>query len=214
MKISFGIISDGTKDERITQIINSIYANNIPKDSFEIIIVGNSKIIADNTIVLPFDESQKPGWITKKKNEITKIAQFDNIVYTHDYVSFSPSWYEGFLRFGQDWDICMTPIITKDGGRYRDWAIMGTGHIGGSWYYRDYTKPDNQELDINGLYWVAKRSFMERFPLNEALVWGDGEDKFWSDQHRGRRKYVINTNSWVFLLKNRFAHCCWRKDVL
>lgn len=210
MKVTFGIITDGTKDERIVQIVNSIYANNIPKDSFEIIVVGNSKIVADNTRVIPFDESQKPGWITKKKNLITEEAKFDTIVYSHDYFKYSPEWYQGFLNCTYDWDICMCPLITTDGLRYRDFARMGRGNEGGSWYWIPYEEVNPKQWDISGGWWISRKETMKRYPLNENLVWGEGEDGEMSDRMRGNVVYVCNSNSFVHLMKPKQILCRWK----
>ena len=79
MDFTFGIITNGTTDNFVETVVNSILAQNIP--NFEIIIVGNSGVKADNTRVIPFDETQRNMWITRKKNIITEEAKFDNIVY-------------------------------------------------------------------------------------------------------------------------------------
>ena len=121
MDFTFGIITNGSSDDFVEIVINSILSQNIP--NFEIIVVGNSNVKAENTRVIPFDETQRPMWITKKKNIITNEAKFDNIVYLHDYVFLSKNWYDGFLKFGNDFDVCMTKILNRDGSRYRDWTL-------------------------------------------------------------------------------------------
>jgi predicted acetyltransferase len=42
---------------------------------------------------------------------------------------------------------------------------------------------------------------MEKFPLNEALSWGDGEDVFWSKEVREHFIFNMNENSSVFIMK-------------
>ncbi len=102
MNFSFGIITNGYEDLRINQIIDSIEKQNIT--SYEIIIVGNSKVKRKNTQIIEFDESILPAWITKKKNIVTEIARFENIVYLHDYIELVDDWYAGFLKFGDNFD--------------------------------------------------------------------------------------------------------------
>lgn len=119
IEFTFGIITDGSCDNNIEKIIDSIESNNIPK--YEIIIVGNSKIIRNNTFIYEFDETQKDRcWITRKKNIIAENAKYDNIVILHDYVKITPNWYHGFLKYGNNFKICCSKIINKNGVRFRD----------------------------------------------------------------------------------------------
>ena len=83
---SFGIITSPDSKNDINLIVNSIRKQNIP--NYEIIIVGSIKNdFGDDVKVIKFDESIKPGWITKKKNIITSQSSFENIVYLHDCIS-------------------------------------------------------------------------------------------------------------------------------
>ena len=121
MEFTFGIITSGTEDENINIIIDGIEKQNIP--TYEIIIVGNSKVSRKNTRVVQFNDEHIPKWITRKKNIITNIAKLENIVYLHDYVVIADDWYKSFLKFGNNFDLCMSRITNYDGTRYRDWCI-------------------------------------------------------------------------------------------
>lgn len=201
MKFTFGIITSPGTDGFIQQIVDSICEENIPE--FEILIIGGSTPYEDGALkVIPFDENQKRMWITRKKNLITQNAKYENIVYLHDYITFLPGWYNGFLKFGNDFEVCITPILNSDNTRFRDWTL---------WF--DDPNPDRQRLlpyevtnlskymYISGAYWVAKKRLMEQFPLDEALSWGESEDIKWSKQVREVYDFKINTNSCVKLLK-------------
>ena len=110
MNFTFGIITTNTVDQLV---LNSIYNQNIPE--FEIVIVGGHPIIDYKHIThIPFDETVKQNWITRKKNIITKNAKYDNIVFMHDYVQLNKNWYTEFLKFGNEWDICMNKIYNLD----------------------------------------------------------------------------------------------------
>lgn len=65
MNITFGIITDGKSDANILRIIESI--NNLQIPFYEIIIIGNSRIKSISVKIIPFDENQKKGWLTKKR---------------------------------------------------------------------------------------------------------------------------------------------------
>ena len=43
---------------------------------------------------------------------------------------------------------------------------------------------------------------MQQFPLNEDLVWGQGEDVEWSKRVRSVYNFTMNQNSSVFILKS------------
>lgn len=208
---TFGIITSGNNDPYLNIIIDSIEDENIPE--YEILIIGNTNLQRKNTKVIPFDESIKPAWITKKKNLITKHAKFDNIVYMHDYIRLLRGWYSGFLKFGDTFDVCSNVILNQNGTRYRDWVIA-------PWLSHHLPLPSNlhpfyqipYDLThltkfqyISGAYWVAKKKVMEAVPLDESRCWGQSEDVFWSHEINKKFNISLNRNSAVALLhfKNR-----------
>lgn len=210
MKFTFGIITDGQKPEQLRAIVDSI-CNNVPGDKCEIIIVGgNSTFLSNEPRIthVTFDETVKPAWITRKKNLITRMAKYENVVYMHDYIEIGEDWYDGFLEFGDDFDVCMTRILNVDGSRYRDWVTW--------WDYSytalslpnapgmvlpPYTYKNTRKMYISGAYWVGKRWYMLKYPLDEEKSWGQGEDVEWSLQRRETWNYKMNPLSTVALLK-------------
>lgn len=198
---SFGIITGGFNDHFLSIVVDSIRNLNLP--NYEIIIVGNTNVKCD--VNIPFDESSKQMWITKKKNIITNNAKYDNIVYLHDYVIFDRDWYNGYKLFGDNFDICMNVILNNDGSRFRDWCIWEPSRIGNSGPgLMPYDITDlSKFMYISGSYWVAKKQVMLDFPLDESLIWGQGEDVLWSKQVTSKYEFSINTNSVVRLLKQK-----------
>lgn len=208
MKFTFGIITSGHSDDLLSKCIDSIKKLSIPE--YEIIVIGNTSIL-DNIIKIPFDESVKDKWITRKKNLITQHANYENIVYCHDYIVFGKNWYNGFLKYGNNFNLCMTQILNKDNTRFRDWCIWIWNHN-----FMDEIVKSNSEClipyDMNhlskymyfsGAYWVAKKNIMMEFPLNENLCWGQGEDVVWSKQVREKYNFSMNKYSIVRLLKQQ-----------
>ncbi len=213
MKFTFGIVTTDSTSDNVIRLLHSIEEQNIPDDCYEVLIVGG-KLVAQSEIlpymsIMSFDESQKAGWITRKKNIITKYAHFENIVYLHDYITLSPGWYDGFVKFGNGFDVCMTPIFNADGSRYRDWTLWGDDltHILGAWdshYLLPYEVTNlSKYMYFSGAYWIAKQSLMERFPLDEGLSWGESEDVLWSKQVRQQHDFSLNPYSSVQLLKQK-----------
>lgn len=205
MKFTFGIITSGNADERVSQIIDSIEKENIKE--YEIIVVGPHMYDRKNTKAIIFNEGLARDWITKKKNLITEHAQYDNIVYMHDYYALEPGWYLGQLAKGEDFKIRMDKILNLDGSRFRDWCIWP---MNGNWMDavigRQCLIPyDVTHLSkfmyISGGYWIAKKEVMEKFPLNEMLCWGQSEDVEWSKQVREVYGFNMNQHSSVRIIK-------------
>ena len=80
---TFGIITAGNSDDSLNAVIDSIEQQNISE--YQILIVGNSNVSRTNTFIIPFNESIKHAWITRKKNLITINSRYQNVVYSHDY---------------------------------------------------------------------------------------------------------------------------------
>ena len=205
MNFTFGIVTSGL-DERIQIVIDSIEKLNISE--YEIIIIGNSSVQRDRTIIVPFNENQRPAWITKKKNLITQLAKYENIVYSHDYIYYNLDWYEGWLKFGNDYKVCMNRILNADGTRYRDWCIWphNNNFVDGLCARQrgcllpyDITHL-SKYLYFSGAYWVGKKDIMSEFPLDENLLWGQSEDVEWSMRIREKYNFSMNKHSSVQLM--------------
>jgi hypothetical protein len=210
MNFTFGIITCERSNEYIHKIVESIKKLNIP--NYEIIIVGKSNFKDKDFVkTIEFDESIKNGWITKKKNIITENAKYDNIVYTHDYHVFDDNWYEGYLKFGDNFKVCSN-VILNAGFRYRDWLWFESEEI------PKHSLPNHEHLlpyfetrcskwmYINGSYWVAKKHVMQEFPLHENLCQNESEDIEWSKRVSSKYNFSINTNSSVTMLKYHCPH--------
>ncbi|MFZ4796005.1 MAG: hypothetical protein ACOYMA_00835 [Bacteroidia bacterium] len=195
MEWTFGLITGGNQENFISKIIDSIDNLNINKNKYEIIIIGNCNINRNNTKVINFNENIKPMWITRKKNMITDLAKFNNIVYLHDYIIFDEKWYQEFEKFGDDWDVCMNSIKNLDETRFRDWVLWTPKFLD----YNDHSQIKN--MYVSGSYFCAKKKFMQDHKFNEALSWGQGEDVEWSLSIRSFWNYKCNPNSIVKCLK-------------
>jgi hypothetical protein len=201
---TFGICCGG--QSYLSKIIESIRNLQIPK--YEILLIGSDDVIcnfqSEDVRPITFDETQKGAWITRKKNILCEEAMFDNISILHDYISFDVNWYENFLEFDTDWNVCMNRMINTDGSRYRDW-ITWDNPI--QWVdYKDETQTGN--MYVSGTYWCCKKKFMLDNPLDETKSWGEGEDVEWSLRVRENDswKYKCNWKSKVFLEKSKSSY--------
>jgi glycosyltransferase involved in cell wall biosynthesis len=214
MDFTFGIITNSLVTN---EVIDSILKQDII--NYEIVVVGGRDEYIDEIKYVPFDETT--GNYTVKKNLITQNAKYDNIVFMHDYFYLEDSWYMGFQKFGDDWDICMNIIKNLDGSRFRDWCVYDDPELnfpGGVQEVQTrpvITDPNHrlrlpsyeynkfEYMYISGGYWVAKKYVMEDEPLNENLNWGESEDVEWSKRVLPKYVYKMNQYSSIKSLKDK-----------
>lgn len=181
MEITFGIITGGGQTSFINQIIDSIEEEKIP--TYEIIVIGSFLTAREHTTVYAFPEHVAPGaWITKKKNIIGQIAKYETIVFLHDYIRLEKGWYAGFLQFQQEtpqWDVAMCKMCEKNGNRAIDWMGLPNDPLYGNVLHPyDYCNPKG--MYVPGNFFVVKKDFFVKHPLDELRLWGMGEDIEWS----------------------------------
>ena len=209
MNITFGILTSNNSNAFLDVIIKSIVSQGI--EHYEILVVGGGGVGADLHIRhIPFDESVKKAWITRKKNLICQEAKYETIVLMHDYVALEDGWYEGFKKFGEDFQICVNPIKRVDGSRYRDYVFFTPkleGSLGSAAlvpYDVQVPHPLNRLLYVSGAYYVIKKSAALENPLCENLGWGEGEDVVFSKELTGKGISIqCNPYSSVRLLKHK-----------
>lgn len=174
MDITFGIITAGN-DEFINKIIDSIEAEQIP--NYEVIIVGVFSGSRKNTIVIDYDITNSS--VPMKKMLIAESSKYPILVLMHDYIRLKPGFYEGLSKFGVDWDVASCRILQKDGKRGLDWLGLPNDTVYGNVLLPyDYSNPKGQY--VPGNFFIVKRGFFIRYPLNVTLLWGESEDIEWS----------------------------------
>lgn len=209
--VTFNIITAGDADNRVQEVVDSIYHMHVRPGAYQINIVGGqtSSVVdptslagySGNLFHFPFDENERPGWITRKKNIATEHSPYEVCVYLHDYHVFDPNWYLNLVQFGLDWDVQMHQIIMQNGYRMFDWLaydLPGHPRYCPIPYHRhDLVKHQY----ISGGYWVAKRSLMVAERQNESLGHHQAEDLDWS--FRIRDKYRIRMNPSCIVRHNK-----------
>lgn len=193
MKFTFAITTDYSKWNQIQEVFDSIKALNIPE--FEILSIGPDDYGYEHNQVkfISFDETQKERWVTRKKNILCQEAKYDNIVLMHDYYIFDKDWYNSYLEFGDDWDICSNAQLLLNGKRhFTDWVTWDCP------LYPRYTALPYDEWKLtrymyqSGGYMLVKKQVMIDNPFNEQLVWGQADDVEWSLRVRDKYKWVCN----------------------
>lgn len=211
MSICFAFITDGNNDGFLEQGIKSILRQSL-SDS-EIIVIGNSQLKIDGIKLIPFNETQKQSWITKKKNLVAHLSSKDILVIMHDYFAITPSWNNDGIKslLCNDWDVCVTSILNPDGTRYRDWLLWPYSHkfLRIPFVYTlanllPYTVKDLTDfMYVNGSLLIVKRDYFLANPLDEKRSWGEGEDVEWSIRLRDSWRLKYFDKLQILSLKNK-----------
>jgi hypothetical protein len=217
MNWSFIICTSDPNVERIDTCILSIQDLQIP--NYEIIVVGGKRtnLNIENTFFLEFDETIRPGWITKKKNLGTKMSKFENLCIMHDYYAFDYNWYNKWTEFNSSsptWTVASNAIEGINGQRIRtDWITWDDLSVKGRQPipYNDWSRSKNQF--ISGGFFLVKRLFFLENPLDENLTWNQKEDVEWSLRIRDRANIVCNSQSIVRQTKWHRELNRWRRDL-
>ncbi len=180
---SFGIITNGKKNDWVEKQIQSIKSQKI--SYYEIIVCGtyfNRK--ERNFKYIQFNEKDELGWITKKKNLICENAKYENLVVLHDRIVLDKDWYKGMKKYGNYFEVLSCKVHNDQGGRCGDWITYGNrfGMFGkiGVLDYKDWDKNGY----IDGALYILKKSVWKKVKWDETLFWNQGEDaKLSSDWH-------------------------------
>ena len=181
---SFGIVSDGRKNDRILAIINQIKQFSIP--NFEVVICGPSpasdlpsfvKVLVDSDL---YFDSRIP--ISKKKNRIIDNAKYNNLVLFHDRFSFPEDWYVNILKQGNYFDGFCIRIVDEETKKHRvqDWIGTSLNHFEfEKLFHKNMTLNYNEwrpNWNVNGGFIIIKKHLISRVKLNPFLHWGEAED--------------------------------------
>lgn len=181
-KWSFGIVSNGSKNDRVLNIINQIISFKIPE--FEILICGPKPSEDLTAVVKIIDDSDLyfdvriP--ISKKKNKIVDEASYNNLVIMHDRISFENDWYQKICEYGNHFDQLCMPILDEDTQtlRINDWLKIDSdlsnfkSTKGGVLDYKDWSP----FVFVDGGFMLIKKHIIAKTKLNPFLNWGEMED--------------------------------------
>ncbi len=183
-KWSFGIVSNGEKNDWVLELISSIEDQQIPE--YEIIICGPSPFVENSFVknnnikiirdVVLQDDIRAP--IAHKKNAIIKEAQYNNLCIMHDRYLLSPNWFENFEKYGNYFDALCLKTLSHNGERFGvDWMkfcypLTDRFKINRALAYNEW----HEEAIIPGGVILVKKNLIEPFMLDERLHWDEIED--------------------------------------
>lgn len=223
MNITFGIVVGPNHEPHIVRaLIDSIFEQDFEGHDYEIIVCGNYDADPELGIkVIPFDESVKRGWITRKKNIIANHAKYDILCLLHDYYLLDKDWYQGVLKYtriNSKWKILCNKVLRYEGDRHSDWlvnqkymdqvlakhpelgaelmSVAPTENNGPRWVCGlPYAENELSSIQyVSGGYILARTAVYKEVPFDERYGWGEAaEDIIWSEGVIGHG-YRINFN--------------------
>jgi hypothetical protein len=212
--ITFAFITNGLQDILLEQSILSITQSSISE--YEILVIGNTKLKDDRIRIIGFDEDEKVGWITRKKNLVAQESIGSVLVIMHDYIMLGSGWNNEFAISLENsiFDVGICEVHNFDGSRFRDWVLWPFNHRILERYFRKtkklllpYRCKHLTSLQyISGSVIFCKKEFLLKNPFDEKLSWGEGEDVEWSCRLRAEWNLQF--------FDNAIVKCGKKKDVI
>jgi FkbM family methyltransferase len=181
--VSFGVITDGKRWDRLTEFIQSVYDLRNPHgQEVEVLVCGPDTIktklegnFPQVKLVRDSGEFSEHGWITRKKNQLVDSARCEFLVIVHDRYTIDPEFLIELQNFGYDFSVAVCRQVRPDGRRFPDWVSVGSEW---SWScpamleYGDWTP----HMYINGGITIGKKSVLQNVRWNELIFWNQAED--------------------------------------
>jgi len=206
---SFGIVTRGTTDDIVDDIIRNIREQKIPY--YEIIVCGKyagKYLHSKDVVYLEFMQKDEKGWITKKKNLMCEKARYENLVIMHDRIKLHKGWFAGMKKYGNNWEILSMPTVKGDQRTY-DWLTLKypLEHPKALWYlgsHLDYSDWDKW-LYIDGGVIILKKYVWEKVHWDDSRYYNEAEDvKLSHDQTR--YGFITRFNPYATMESFRFNH--------
>lgn len=177
---SFGIITNGKRNEKLARLLETIRMQNLASDQYEILIAGCVDDIRDSEDVtrFPMDQAAAEGRLGAMRNVLAKAAAFNKFVCLDDDFLLHPHWAEAVMEVDGDFDLATGIILNPDLSRYCDWVSLIENYTflrayhemfdkcqymtGGYGIYKDYVFVDQCWDDHLGFYQGEDVSFSKR----------------------------------------------------
>ena len=170
-KISFCIISNGSRPRETALSIKSIHSNFNVKEDYEILIVGDNIEQFKDLGVSIVEDNEYTKYLGARKNIGTKNTSADIIVHCDDDIVFPNDWFfnlEEYDNKNPDWEVLGTKILLPDGDRYYDRAIYLPRHKMVPYDF-DETEDPHTLLYQCGAFSVCKRSLLAKVEWSNEI---------------------------------------------
>ena len=180
---SFGIVSNGKKNDWVKEIINSINMQNIK--NYEIIICGPSPFsknsINKNNSIKIIDDIHTDDYrapICHKKNLIINSSKYNNLCIMHDRFLLPDDWYKNMKLYGNYFEALCLKTLSSKGERFEvDWMkfyypLTSRFKLNQPLSYNQW----HHEVIVQGGIMIIKKNLIQSFMFDERLYWDELED--------------------------------------
>lgn len=176
---TFAVLTTGKKPDNVVRFLESIRRHE-PNGDSEIIVVGPQNERYNAYGVRYIDTSSfrddRYAEISKKKNAVIETATKTNLMIVHDRFVLAPNFFDGFERYGYDFDFVTVLQHTEDGEEYPCYAATNEYmRFAGQIWVKEFTHLYDTQY-INGGLIIMKTQTARRISFNKMLMWAQMED--------------------------------------
>jgi hypothetical protein len=171
---SFGIITNGKRNEKLANLIESIRNQNLPREHYEILVAGCVDEIRGYTEIRTFsmDKAAQEGRLGAMRNVLARGAAFNKFVSLDDDFLLHPKWAEAVEEISGDFDIATGIIVNPDLSRFCDWVNIIENYT----FLRAYHEAFDKCQYVTGGYGIYKDFIFLEHSWNDDLGFYEGED--------------------------------------
>ncbi len=171
---SFGIITNGKRNDKLARLVETIHRQNIPPENYEILIAGAVDDIPSSLGIRKFhmEKAASEGRLGAMRNVISTEATFNKFVCLDDDFLLHPKWAEAVSEIKGDFDVATGIIVNPDLSRYCDWVNF----IENATFLRSYHEMFDKCQYVTGGYGIYKDVIFREHSWNEDLGFYQGED--------------------------------------
>jgi hypothetical protein len=171
---SFGIITNGQRPDKLVKLIESIDAQRLHPDCYEIMVAGAVDGFEGYRRIhrIPMDKAAAEGRLGAMRNALAMSAKFNKFVSLDDDFLLHPQWADAVEEVQGDFDIATGIILNPDLSRYCDWVNIIENYT----FLRAYHETFDRCQYVTGGYGIYKDFIFEEHSWNEELGFYQGED--------------------------------------
>lgn len=176
---TMAVVTQGTRVDNVARFCKSVRDQD-PESRVEILVHGPEHPSYTEYGVRYVDtvsELTENVTLGQKKNTIAQQATAPNLLIAHDRYILDSGFFEGFARFGHDFDLCAVRQTYDDGQPYPAYCALDT--VGLLWaptvHCEDYNILHTNQY-VNGGLMIFKTHTLRALPFNELLYWNQAED--------------------------------------
>jgi hypothetical protein len=176
---TLAVVTQGTRIENVARFCKSVRAQD-PEGQHELLVHGPSHPSYEAFGVRYIDTiADDPGAVTLglKKNTIAREASHANLLIAHDRYVLDEGFFDGFERFGYDFDLCAVRQTYEDGESYPAYcALNATGLLWAPTVHCENYNVLHATQYVNGGLMVFKTHALRELKFNDLLYWNQAED--------------------------------------